>query len=255
MTFHRPGNYAAYFGLDTDNNFRVGGWSMGAASYKLWHDGNLTNLNQLTNGPGYITASGPTFTSGPYTNDYYRVNGNGGIYWQNWGGGWYMQDTTWLRTYGSKSIWTDTGTLGSNGGLTVGYSGTSPSSGGAIIAGSVGVGTSSPVATLDVNGSVKARDVSNAGAVIDFASGNLQYTSAGAGGYILYNMKSGGTYSLAVQGATGGACSFTAYSGSGTGALTVKTGPINMTKTANKHMLFTFMVMGSFVYVASIDNY
>ena len=26
-------------------------------SQTVWHSGNLTNLNQLTNGPGYITAS------------------------------------------------------------------------------------------------------------------------------------------------------------------------------------------------------
>jgi hypothetical protein len=31
MTFHRPGAYASYFGLDTDNYFAVGGWSAGAA--------------------------------------------------------------------------------------------------------------------------------------------------------------------------------------------------------------------------------
>lgn len=31
MSFHRPGVYASYFGLDTDNNFAVGGWSAGAA--------------------------------------------------------------------------------------------------------------------------------------------------------------------------------------------------------------------------------
>jgi hypothetical protein len=31
MCFHRPGAYAAYFGIDTDNNFAVGGWSAGAA--------------------------------------------------------------------------------------------------------------------------------------------------------------------------------------------------------------------------------
>jgi hypothetical protein len=31
MTFHRPGNYASYFGIDTDNYFAVGGWSAGAA--------------------------------------------------------------------------------------------------------------------------------------------------------------------------------------------------------------------------------
>ena len=31
MTFHKPGNWASYFGVDTDNNFAVGGWSAGAA--------------------------------------------------------------------------------------------------------------------------------------------------------------------------------------------------------------------------------
>jgi hypothetical protein len=31
MTFHRPGAYASYFGIDTDNQFAVGGWSAGAA--------------------------------------------------------------------------------------------------------------------------------------------------------------------------------------------------------------------------------
>jgi hypothetical protein len=31
MTFHRPGAYAAYFGLDNDSQFAVGGWSAGAA--------------------------------------------------------------------------------------------------------------------------------------------------------------------------------------------------------------------------------
>jgi len=40
MTFHRPGSYATYFGLDTDNNLKLGGWSLGAASYSLWHSGN-----------------------------------------------------------------------------------------------------------------------------------------------------------------------------------------------------------------------
>jgi hypothetical protein len=31
MCFHKPGNYASYFGIDTDNQFAVGGWSAGAA--------------------------------------------------------------------------------------------------------------------------------------------------------------------------------------------------------------------------------
>ena len=35
IAFHRPGYYAAYFGLDTDNSLKIGGWSMGAVAYKL----------------------------------------------------------------------------------------------------------------------------------------------------------------------------------------------------------------------------
>ncbi|MDI9407653.1 MAG: tail fiber domain-containing protein [Candidatus Pacebacteria bacterium] len=31
MAFHRPAAYASYFGIDTDNNFAVGGWSAGGA--------------------------------------------------------------------------------------------------------------------------------------------------------------------------------------------------------------------------------
>lgn len=44
MQFHRPGEFASYLGLDTDNQFKVGGWSMGAAAYKLWHEGNTPDL-------------------------------------------------------------------------------------------------------------------------------------------------------------------------------------------------------------------
>lgn len=40
LTFHRPGVHAAYFGLDTDNQLKIGGWSMGANAYKIWHENN-----------------------------------------------------------------------------------------------------------------------------------------------------------------------------------------------------------------------
>ena len=41
-----------------------------------------------------------------YTNDWFRVNGNGGIHWQNYGGGWHMTDSAWIRSYGNKNIFT-----------------------------------------------------------------------------------------------------------------------------------------------------
>jgi len=40
MTFHRGGQFACHFGLDTDNQLKVGGWSFGARAYRLYHEGN-----------------------------------------------------------------------------------------------------------------------------------------------------------------------------------------------------------------------
>lgn len=48
MSFHRPGAYAVHFGLDTDNQLKVGGWSMGAASYRIWHEGNSAQVQAGT---------------------------------------------------------------------------------------------------------------------------------------------------------------------------------------------------------------
>ncbi len=41
MTFHVSGDYAIHFGLDgSTNKLSVGGWSMGANVYEIWHAGN-----------------------------------------------------------------------------------------------------------------------------------------------------------------------------------------------------------------------
>ena len=41
MSFHTGGDFALYFGLDADtNDLSVGGWSMGANKYRVWHAGN-----------------------------------------------------------------------------------------------------------------------------------------------------------------------------------------------------------------------
>lgn len=50
MAFHRPGYYASYFGLDTDNNWAVGGWSAGAVRNRIWHEGNLAFSTPVGNG-------------------------------------------------------------------------------------------------------------------------------------------------------------------------------------------------------------
>jgi hypothetical protein len=53
MAFRRPTLWNAYFGIDTDNQWKVGGSSYGAVSYKVLHEGNSftvdTGLNLTTN--------------------------------------------------------------------------------------------------------------------------------------------------------------------------------------------------------------
>lgn len=74
----------------------------------------------------------PTFSTA-YTSNWFRSTGSTGWYSQTYGGGWYMSDSTWIRTYGSKSVYQDTGQirtdgyLVTNGGLTAGA--TSPNNG------------------------------------------------------------------------------------------------------------------------------
>uniref|UniRef100_B0T646 Peptidase S74 domain-containing protein n=1 Tax=Caulobacter sp. (strain K31) TaxID=366602 RepID=B0T646_CAUSK len=41
-----------------------------------------------------------------YTPGWIRLTGNQGMYWNAWGGGWTMTDSTWMRSYGDKSILT-----------------------------------------------------------------------------------------------------------------------------------------------------
>ena len=43
LTFHRPGAFAGYLGLDSDNQFKIGGWSFGGNSYPILHTGNVNN--------------------------------------------------------------------------------------------------------------------------------------------------------------------------------------------------------------------
>lgn len=107
-----------------------------------------TNTSHLTNDSGFwtgtrywaniavstasSTGTKPTFNT-CYTSNWFRSTGNTGWYSESYGGGWYMTDSTWIRTYGSKSVYQNTGQirtdgyLVTNGGITVGA--TSPNNG------------------------------------------------------------------------------------------------------------------------------
>lgn len=106
------------------------------------HTSHLTNNSGFWTGTRYwaniavstasSTSTQPTFNT-CYTSNWFRSTGDTGWYSQTYGGGWYMTDSTWIRTYGSKSVYQNTGQirtdgyLVTNGGITVGA--TSPNNG------------------------------------------------------------------------------------------------------------------------------
>jgi hypothetical protein len=68
-------------------------------------------------------------------------------------------------------------------------------------------------------------------------------------------MKDGASYTFAVQGTTSATCSFTAYSDSGTTSLTVKLPPDHGQTTSGKATVYTFLVLGTTVYVSWVPGY
>jgi hypothetical protein len=108
----------------------------------------------------------------------------------------------------------------------------------------VGIGTIAPTSKLEVNGAATNATALNsvASTTIDFSKSNLAYTTASAGAFILTNIKDGGTFTLAVQGANSGISTFTST------GFTFKYVNNGIT-SPNKHTLYTFLVMGTTVYV------
>jgi hypothetical protein len=119
----------------------------------------------------------------------------------------------------------------------------------------VGIGTSSPISMLDVNGAVTNLVAYNAGTntAIDFTKSNMAYTSLSAGSFTLNGLKDGGTYTLAVQGGTSGICSFTGSNPSGTAFVFKSTN--NNSTIATKQTLYTFLVMGTTIYFYMVAGF
>lgn len=106
------------------------------------HTSHLTNNSGFWTGTRYwaniavstasSTSTQPTFNT-CYTSNWFRSTGSTGWYSQTYGGGWYMTDSTWIRTFGSKSVYQNTGQIRTDGylvtnrGITVGA--TSPHNG------------------------------------------------------------------------------------------------------------------------------
>jgi hypothetical protein len=148
MSFHRTGAYAVNFGLSTSNVMELGGWSAGSIKFSVnMGNGNVTAVGALnaysisgnSNVAGTGNASyhpsgvystgtnwlyGPILTNGNpigslsqycgavFSNNWFRSSGTTGWYSESYGGGIYMIDTTWVRTYNNKRFYSAGGYSG-----------------------------------------------------------------------------------------------------------------------------------------------
>ena len=101
MTFHRPGAHAAFFGIDTDNRLKYGGWSVGGA-FEVWradNDGSGSGLDaDLLDGldsTAFVRTNGSSTITGPlrisYTNVLHHPSGNARtLIYRNDGANYYL---------------------------------------------------------------------------------------------------------------------------------------------------------------------
>lgn len=117
-------------------------------------------------------------------------------------------------------------------------------------AGNVAIGRDSASAKLDAQGQIVSRSFDNGAATaFDMNNGNAQYTSASCGAMTMSNLVDGGSYSLVIQGATAGTCTFTAT------GYTFRFNPANGPTTASTHTIYSMQVIGTIVYVSWITGF
>ncbi len=73
------------------------------ASHVFYAGTSATASNEIfrINGDGNAFMAGEAYSG---INRWFRVRGTSGIYWENFGGGWWMADPTWIRVYNGKGI-------------------------------------------------------------------------------------------------------------------------------------------------------
>lgn len=87
-------------------------WTSARTFYIQDHNASHTGAGVSVNGSSNVYLKLP---SSIQCSNWFRSTGNSGWYHQNYGGGWYMSDSTWIRTYGSKSVYQNTGQIRTDG--------------------------------------------------------------------------------------------------------------------------------------------
>jgi hypothetical protein len=164
----------------------------------VWNPSNFS-VNYANSAGSATTATALSSTGdNVYTSGWYRSNGSVGWYNNTWGGGLWMEDSSWIRTYGSKNFYVQ------GGSLAVDYN--------------LGVGVTSPQATADINGDLLVRtnssNISTQGGYMmwDYCVTNstgcnglfgetdfVNNRGIGNGGFAFYDATSGGSFGSPVS--------------------------------------------------------
>jgi len=161
-------------------------WSTNISGNNYYISGD-TNPNEIVFvGSGVARASVDLGTGSVCSKDWFRTFGDGGIYFSDHGGGWYMSDSTWIRNYGTKKVYINTDICAD---------------------GNIGIGTTSPTQKLDVRGGMRLGDGTTAEQDINFVNnvGNWQVGINNIGNgtnsnqFFIYDS----AYRLTVQNGTG----------------------------------------------------
>ncbi|MGB0521988.1 MAG: shufflon system plasmid conjugative transfer pilus tip adhesin PilV [Flammeovirgaceae bacterium] len=116
---------------------------------RITNNGNVgIGMSNGNTAPGYkLQVWGDIYADGGWL----RVSGQRGLYFQSYGGGFYMTDDTWIRTYNDKNFYHNTGIMRTDGALQVGGNGSRFH---VETGGDVGIGVSNPSSKLHVDGNV-----------------------------------------------------------------------------------------------------
>lgn len=105
--FHWSGRVASQIVLDSDRRINIVNGA--GTGYEALGAGSIYTTGQIE-ADDRIYADNGCHVRG----DWLRVDGTNGIYFQSYGGGWHMTDSTWVRAYNNKSVYT-TGELRADG--------------------------------------------------------------------------------------------------------------------------------------------
>lgn len=119
------GAFISFYGANqTANYFRIG--MAGDGHFSMCYNGGADALSISTGGNvrvGYVNDSYKLATSSFICNSWVRTVGGAGWYSETYGGGWCMQDSTWIRISGGKSLYAVSGIIRTDGELQVGGGG------------------------------------------------------------------------------------------------------------------------------------